>query len=395
MSNFIKKKLSVLNNKIINISDKFPILSFFTGGGFLDIGFIQAGFNVVWTNESNHVFADLYEYGMNSWLESNNSKKVLISDRRSIEKIYVPDIIEKAFVKKKPKFFGVIGGPPCPDFSVGGKNKGYKGSNGKLSKTYISRICKLKPTFFVFENVPGLYDTKDHRKFLKTFEKRLEKNGYCLDMNILSALSLGLPQDRDRFILIGIKKAIARKFSGVNLKVTDRKWFPWPVDKKFTGAKTKYEWPTIANERNKVLRPKKIPKELTVKYHFDKISNLGLDNQNDTFKPKSKKFQQIKEGDTYRKSFKKLHRFRYSPTVCYGNNEVHLHPWLKRRLSVREAMVLQGIPNTYSLPENATLTSKFKVVSNGVPVPVSNAVAQQIIGFLSGKYYIKPKTNDA
>lgn len=50
----------------------------------------------------------------------------------------------------------MIGGPPCPDFSVGGKNEGGKGLNGRLSKTYIRRICGIKPSFFVFENVPGL-----------------------------------------------------------------------------------------------------------------------------------------------------------------------------------------------------------------------------------------------
>jgi DNA (cytosine-5)-methyltransferase 1 len=45
---------------------KLPVISFFTGGGFLDIGFVNAGFNVVWTNENNGIFADMYEYGMSA-----------------------------------------------------------------------------------------------------------------------------------------------------------------------------------------------------------------------------------------------------------------------------------------------------------------------------------------
>jgi len=108
-----------------------------------------------------------------------------------------------------------------------------------------------------------------------------------------------------------------------------------------------------------------------------------LQNSNDVFKAKSDKFNLIREGDTSRKSFKRLHRYRYSPTVCYGHNEVHLHPWEPRRLSVREAMRLQGIPDKYILPESATLTSKFTVVSNGVPVPLAKEVAKKLNNLLA------------
>ena len=63
-------------------------------------------------------------------------------------------------------------------------------------------------------------------------------------------------------------------------------------------------------------------------------------NARDVFKVKKgrKKIETIQEGDTTRKSFKRLHRWKYSPTACYGNNEVHLHPYKARRLSVAEAM---------------------------------------------------------
>ncbi|MFR3660218.1 MAG: DNA cytosine methyltransferase [Blautia hansenii] len=61
---------------------------------------------------------------------------------------------------KKDSIIGFIGGPPCPDFSTAGKNKGINGDNGKLSKTYFELICKEKPDFFIFENVKGLWRTK-------------------------------------------------------------------------------------------------------------------------------------------------------------------------------------------------------------------------------------------
>ena len=50
-----------MDNKIVNTNNPIPVLSFFTGGGFMDMGFIQAGFNVVWTNEIEPAFAKFYE----------------------------------------------------------------------------------------------------------------------------------------------------------------------------------------------------------------------------------------------------------------------------------------------------------------------------------------------
>jgi len=60
---------------------------------------------------------------------------------------------------------GFIGGPPCPDFSVGGKNRGQDGERGKLSATYVDLICEQKPDFFLFENAKGLWRTELRREF--------------------------------------------------------------------------------------------------------------------------------------------------------------------------------------------------------------------------------------
>lgn len=360
---------------------KIPVLSFFTGGGFLDIGFEQAGFNVIWTNEDNPVFASLYAYGMTRWKQSvqPSTKEVSISTTKNIEKVFAPEILKSAFPKGKPSFFGIIGGPPCPDFSTGGKNKGGKGINGRLSETYVHRICRINPSFFMFENVPGMYKTKIHREFLAGLERNLERCGYCLDLKILNSLDLGIPQDRERLILIGIQKKIVWKCIGRKIKETDRGWFTWPVNKKYEGAKIRFMWPDIVKPGKKPVLPEGVPIELTV-YSLFNSTNCPerIQNGKDVFKAYSNKFLSINEGDTRRKSFKKLHRYRFSPTACYGHNEVHLHPWKKRRLSVREAMRIQGIPDSYVLPKDAPLTAKFTIISNAVPVPLAREVAKNL-----------------
>src|SRR5690606_28144652 len=95
-----------------------------------------------------------------------------------------------------------------------------------------------------------------------------------------------------------------------------------------------------------------------------------------------KKFWQIDEGDVSGKSFKRLHRYRYSPTAWYGNNEVHIHPWKPRRLSVREALRIQTVPDEYILPVDFSLTDKFKMITNGVPCRLAEHLAQSIMTFL-------------
>ena len=94
--------------------------------------------------------------------------------------------------------------------------------------------------------------------------------------------------------------------------------------------------------------------------------------------------QEIDEGDDSKKSYKRLHRWRYSPTVAYGNNEVHLHPYKIRRLSAAEAMALQTLPKEFELPDNMTLTNKFKTIGNGVPYLLAAGMAKTIKDYLNG-----------
>ncbi|HHT9144463.1 MAG TPA: DNA cytosine methyltransferase [Candidatus Wunengus sp. YC61] len=352
-----------------------PVLSFFTGGGFLDLGFIEAGFEVVWTNENNNVFADMYEFAMPSLAKSFKSGKIFekIRERRSVENITSEEIIKNAFPGGSPALFGIIGGPPCPDFANGGKHRGHEGNHGRLSKTFIDHICSIKPSFFVFENVHGLLRTEKHRAFLETLEKQLEDASYCIDRTVLNSLDFGLAQDRERVFLIGIKKNLVKLIPGIDVETSERKWFPWPSGK-YRDARSSFEWPTVAKKGEAPRKPREIPEELMV---FQLLSNIpdDLPNAKEAFKPYSKKFKTVREGDTSGKSFKRLHRYRYSPTACYGNNEVHLHPWENRRLTVREAMRIQGISDGYALPEPIPLTAKFKMIGNGVPVPLAQHIA--------------------
>jgi len=108
---------------------KIPLISFFTGGGFLDLGFEQAGFDIRWTNEHNPVFASIYSHGTTAWRRSTNprARKAKISSTESIATLDPDEILSEAFPRIRPALFGVIGGPPCTDFSNGGLHGGHFG----------------------------------------------------------------------------------------------------------------------------------------------------------------------------------------------------------------------------------------------------------------------------
>ena len=363
----------------------FQVLSFFTGGGFFDIGFKQAGFSICWTNENYPAFIAGYEHGMSSWLSSLNKTRQLtakISNTSSICDLSANQVLNEAFAGPGPDIFGVIGGPPCPDFSNGGNHAGGNGTNGKLTTVFVDMLCSLKPSFFVIENVPGLHFFHVHRKFLECKIHQLQTHGYAVDHRILNALELGVPQDRERLFIIGFKRALAERAADRKLAADERGWFLWPEIETYMGAKL-LAWPKVSPFGKTPVEPDGLPLELTV---YPALSGNGdpekVANGNDYFNPYSSRFKEVQEGDVSGKSFKRLHRYRFSPTAWYGNQEVHLHPWKPRRLSVREALRIQSVPDEYVFPKEMSLSAKFKMTCNGVPCVMAFHLAGAMQCFL-------------
>jgi DNA (cytosine-5)-methyltransferase 1 len=271
-----------------------------------------------------------------------------------------------------------------------GNMEGFNGKRGKLTIVFFNKIIELKPTFFVMENVIGLTKTKSTKKYLQTLLNGLEPE-YHIDHKTLNSLDFGVPQSRERVFFIGIKKdKLDEKIINQNLFAD---WFPFPINQIYQNSLTKFKWPVAVPFGKKLTKPENIPIELCVEnclvpYREEK----KIPNSNEYFKLYSTKDQldAIKEGETNRPSFKRLHRFKYSPTACYGNNEVHLHPYRHRRLSVRETLRIQGVPDTYIVPADLPLSKKFKMIGNGVPVPLAEAVANSIKKFLIDNKIIQP-----
>lgn len=374
-----------MNSKI------FDILSLFSGGGFLDIGFINQGFQIKEAVEIEPYFVQAYNYGMNSYFTKSSNKWIKSGKISHIKITSTVDASNKLQQKRLKSshhhITGVIGGPPCQDYSIGGKQAGIEGKKGKLILSYLQIVKDVEPSFIFFENVEGLVRTKAHKKSFESLVKDIEDSGYVVWHTVLNALEYGVPQDRPRIALVGFKKKIVSsllkhgyKFEKDNLLLKssheENYVFRWPLIR-YESPK-KLDWPKKQpfKSRKKVTSVDASIKSLTVSSAFEGLTNKTA-NQKEHFSPKSDKFTIIEEGDTNRKSFKRLHRHRYSPTVAYGNNEVHLHPTKARRLTVREGLRLQSVPDEYELPP-IPLTHKFKIISNGVPTVKAELIATEI-----------------
>jgi DNA (cytosine-5)-methyltransferase 1 len=353
--------------------EKIKVFSFFSGLGLLDLGFENAGFKIEFINERNSRFLQAYRYARKDrkytpeYGYSNSDIKEFLDDGVWLNRF------EKYNSDKT--IIGFIGGPPCPDFSVAGKNAGFNGVNGQLTSIYVQLVCKRKPDFFVLENVKGLYKTKKHRLYYDSILKRLRVD-YVVSDSVENALEYGTPQNRDRLFVVGFR----RNRYGNNIK------FTFGHSKQFDMKDImQRNWPKTDDyiENRDLPLPTGIIKELTVQYWFDLNAVFSHPNSGDVFKVKNRqRYETIPEGFTGSKSFKRLHRWRYSPTAAYGNNEVHLHPYLPRRLSVAEALAIQSVPKEVALPSDLPLSLKFKMVGNGVPYLLALGIGKDIYDFL-------------
>lgn len=365
---------------------KLRIFSFFSGAGFLDLGFEKEDFEIVFVNEYNKDFLNAYKFARKKMKMKEPRFGYYCGDINDLLNGELGKQLKKRVIEmKKDGLVGFIGGPPCPDFSIAGKNEGIVGENGMLTNSYKRIILKQEPDFFMFENVKGLWSTQKHRKEYEKIKRSFRRKGYILIDKLINALDYGVPQDRERIILFGVKyNLIDQEKKNAMQKL--KKKFDWGFKEEYRKElRDNCEWPTVEQfvEGSIVSQPPNIIPELCVEYWFNLNEVYKHYNASDYFSPRStERFKSICEGDVSKKSFKRLHRWRYSPTAAYGNNEVHLHPYYARRISVAEALAVQSLPKEYVINKNLSKSDMFKTVGNGVPFLAAKEIAHSIRIFL-------------
>lgn len=166
-----------------NDPNKLKVVSLFSGAGGMDLGFINAGFEIIWAN-------DFFEDAVKSY-RKNIGKHMILGD---ITKILNDDIPNGADV--------IIGGFPCQGFSVANTKRSMEDKRNFLYKEMLRVIDDKRPKFFVAENVKGLL-SMEKGKVIEMIKSDFESLGYHVDARVLNAAEYGVPQARERVVIIG------------------------------------------------------------------------------------------------------------------------------------------------------------------------------------------------
>ena len=322
------------------------IVSLFSGAGGLDLGFSQADFDIAFAVD--RMVAAIQTHKRN-FPETKSVVADMTVRNPSSGTLAVLDEIATALTDGES--IGIIGGPPCQGFSRANPNSRADDPRNQMPSFYLEIVEALQARydvqFVLFENVMGIRDAK-HSVTFRGILARFKELGLTAGGADHSALDYGVPQTRSRVIISGFTStAAAKAFRPKTISRDD-------VDLTVRGAIGHLPQPAFFSRS---LSADDIP---THPNHW-------------TMTPRSKRFKGENAGPAPTRSFRRLSWDKPSPTVAYGHREIHVHPGGARRLSIYEAMLLQGFPSSFVL--EGTLSQQVEQVSNAVPPPVARSLA--------------------
>ena len=332
-----------------------PVISLFCGCGGFDLGFENSGFQVGLALDVDPIAVATYNY--------NHDKNAAIE--ADVAQTSGEDIIALWEERQLPPPRGIIGGSPCQTFSCGNVHLDLEDARHSLPRQYAAILQTLNAhyalDFFIFENVRGITYEK-HRKTFAEFKALFEAAGFKLFEGLLDAVDFGVAQKRPRVFVVGLNR---EKYPAAEFT------FPTPTVKAPIPIKRRIKNlpPPLFSDRGHKLTP------AAIKAHGGHPNHWAM-------QPRSPKFHNgfLKEGDCQGRSFRVLSWNKPSWTVAYGHCEVHIHPSGKRRLSIYEAMLLQGLPKKYQLL--GTISQQIRQVSDAIPPPVARALGAALHQFL-------------
>lgn len=362
---------------------KISVVSLFSGGGGLDLGFIEAGYNVIWAIDNNKNAVASYKANIGSHIKCADI---------TLEKL-----------ENIPKADVVIGGPPCQSFSLAG-NRHTEDSRGRLVWQYIRIIEHIKPRAFVFENVTGLLSAKNSTgdKILDLLKTTFEKIGYILKIRVVNAADYGVPQRRRRVIIVGMRGSNEFEFPSPTHNETGI-----GLHKYVSVADALGDLPPVSDDENVAIYYKKKPQndyqrrmrrkgQKMVSEHFmhtlsklDRyiISHVKPGGNYMDVPPSvpSKRIQRLQKEGGHTTCYGRLEAGKPSYTInTYFNRPnvgCNIHYKENRLLSVREALRLQSFPDDYKIISSSK-QGRNLIVGNAVPPLLANIIAKQLLKYL-------------
>lgn len=297
------------------------IISLFSGAGGLDLGLINAGNDVIWANDIDKDAVETYK--------ENIGNHIICDDIKNIK------------IEELPDADVVVGGFPCQGFSQANLLRTVDDGRNLLYKFFYNTIKIKQPKFFVAENVKGITNLAKGKVF-EMILNDFENLGYSVKHKILNAADYGVPQTRQRVIIIGVRKDIDFVYE-----------YPAPTHDK-NGENGLPKWVSVGKTMSGIADPDKpndLPNHEYSKYKLNFNGYLG---------------------------HRKLDPDKPAPTVtARGDNKggvvILPHPNGTRRMSCRELAAVQSFPLDYTFMGNRS--SVYRQIGNAVPPLLGYAVA--------------------
>ena len=305
------------------------VCSLFSGIGGIDLGFIQAGFDIVWANEMDAAACRTYRHNFpNTNLIEGDIKRIATSD--------IPDCDV------------LTAGFPCQPFSIAGLQKGFKDRDGNLFFEITRIIDAKRPKVVFLENVPNLMEHDDGKTFLVIFNG-LAQFGYTVYYRVLASNDYGnLPQIRKRIYIVAIREDISNRL---------------------------YQYPE--------------PIKLTLK--SSDIINRSVKQHDIYYYTEGKMYDRLVAHMKDRKAIYRITdtevrwtKNQMCPTLTanMGTHKDRVHvvwdDYGIRKITLREGLDFQGFPKEFYFPNTITIDDAYKQIGNTVSVPVIARLATKI-----------------
>ncbi|MBZ9883492.1 DNA cytosine methyltransferase [Mesorhizobium sp. CA10] len=315
-------------------------IELFAGCGGLSTGFLDAGLRVAAGYELDTRAVDVYNYN-----------HVYRGSRGFVADLNVAsgtELLKRAAIERADF---IIGGPPCQPFSIAGKRQGKRDIRADLVGHFIRIVDELKPSAFMLENVPNLVAISGG-EFLDQVEAELRALGYMVDHRVISAADYGVPQNRKRLVILGLKGKQQVRFPRPTHGTPQRPYR--------SAAEAIGDLPD-AGEFGET----GIFNHEPTAHSTDMIERLSV----------------LEPGKRERGSFHdRLHPSRPSYTLRAGSGNFSplrpVHYKYHRVITVRESARLQGFSDDFLWPDRIPRLQQYRQVGNAVPPPMARAFAE-------------------
>ncbi len=363
--------------------DNRDVISLFSGAMGLDIGLAKAGLNVVIGQD--------FDASCVKTMRANGHK-VLEGDIREIE----PQQLLSLTGLHIGEPFLICGGPPCQPFSTAGKRLGINDPRGSLFMDFIRMIDYIRPRFFVMENVKGIMsaplkhvplaerDEKDPEQRLGTvldvILSEFNKLGYKTVYGVLDAVNYGVPQFRERFVLIGSR---------------DNEDIFLPIPTHFQMHQNQeYRWQSVRS----VIEDLEFDSGECATLSDERLKFLKMVPQGGNWRDLPEDIIPIAMGGAYTSGggkvgfYRRLSYDQPSPTVVTSPVQkatMMCHPTQNRPLSVKEYARIQQFPDNWIF--TGTTAAKYRQIGNAVPVGLAEAIGKAVIAVADKSAVIETK----